>query len=59
MPGNHDIKLLRKLGGRDVQITHGLADTLEQLKKEPPEFRKQVLNFSTISSATTSWTVEI
>jgi protein phosphatase len=45
VPGNHDIKLMRKLGGRDVQITHGLANSLEQLEKEPPEFRKQVLNF--------------
>lgn len=24
VPGNHDMKLLRKLRGRDVQITHGL-----------------------------------
>ena len=31
LPGNHDIKLVRKLKGRDVQITHGLAETLEQL----------------------------
>ena len=45
LPGNHDVKLLRKLGGRDVQITHGLANSLDQLEKEPPEFRKQVLNF--------------
>ena len=27
MPGNHDIKLVRKLRGKDVQITHGLAET--------------------------------
>jgi protein phosphatase len=38
VPGNHDIRLMRKLRGRDVQITHGLADSLEQLDKEPPEF---------------------
>lgn len=25
VPGNHDIKLLRKLKGKDVQITHGLG----------------------------------
>ena len=31
VPGNHDVKLLRKLKGRDVQITHGLADSLAQL----------------------------
>ena len=29
--GNHDNKLLRKLSGRDVQMTHGLPETLAQL----------------------------
>ena len=43
--GNHDAKLLRKLEGRDVQIRHGLAETLEQLAKEPPEFAEQVRQF--------------
>jgi len=45
VPGNHDIKLLRKLRGRDVQLTHGIVETLEQLEKEPPEFRLQVAKF--------------
>src|SRR6266850_2155743 len=45
VPGNHDIKLMRKLRGKDVQITHGLADSLQQLDKEPPEFRVQVSDF--------------
>lgn len=45
VPGNHDIKLVRKLRGRDVKITHGLADTLEQLEKEPPSFRNEVAAF--------------
>ena len=35
LPGNHDDKLVRKLKGRNVQITHGLAETLEQLDAEP------------------------
>ena len=39
VPGNHDIKLMRKLRGKDVQITHGLADSLQQLDKESPEGR--------------------
>ncbi len=26
VPGNHDMKLMRKLRGKDVQITHGLAE---------------------------------
>ena len=45
VPGNHDMKLLRKLRGKDVQITHGLADTLTQLEPEPAEFKKQVADF--------------
>lgn len=35
LPGNHDFKLARKLGGRDVRITHGLAESLEQLEADP------------------------
>ena len=45
VPGNHDIKLLRKLRGKDVQITHGLANSLEQLEREPPEFHARVASF--------------
>ncbi|MBI5363352.1 MAG: polynucleotide kinase-phosphatase [Planctomycetes bacterium] len=45
VPGNHDMKLLRKLRGKDVRITHGLAETLEQLGREPAEFHTQVASF--------------
>jgi protein phosphatase len=45
VPGNHEMKLLRKLRGRDVQITHGLAESLEQLKREPPEFVEAAAKF--------------
>jgi len=45
VPGNHDVKLMRKLRGKDVQITHGLADSLDQLAIESPEFLKQAGNF--------------
>ena len=31
VPGNHDIKLMRKLKGSEVQIKHGLAGSLDQL----------------------------
>jgi protein phosphatase len=43
--GNHDVKLLRQLRGKQVQITHGLAETLEQLAGQPPEFLQQVQQF--------------
>jgi protein phosphatase len=45
VPGNHEMKLLRKLRGRDVQITHGLAESLEQLKREPAEFVEAATKF--------------
>jgi protein phosphatase len=45
VPGNHDIKLMRKLRGKDVRITHGLAESLAQLECESPEFRRGVADF--------------
>jgi protein phosphatase len=45
VPGNHDIKLMRKLRGRDVQITHGLADSIAQLELESEEFRARAEKF--------------
>jgi protein phosphatase len=45
LPGNHDVKLVRKLKGRNVQLTYGLAETLEQLDAEPDELREHVSEF--------------
>ena len=45
VPGNHDVKLVKPLKGRDVQLTHGLADSMQQLEKETPEFRQQMAKF--------------
>jgi protein phosphatase len=45
VPGNHDVKLVRKLSGRNVQITHGLADSLDQLAAEGDDFREQARAF--------------
>ena len=36
--GNHDDKLKRHLSGRNVKVSHGLAETIEQFAAEPPEF---------------------
>jgi protein phosphatase len=36
--GNHDDKLKRHLAGKQVKVSHGLAETIEQLAAEPPEF---------------------
>ena len=45
VPGNHEIKLQKKLNGKNVNIKHGLAETLEQLDKESPEFITEVKEF--------------
>ncbi len=49
VPGNHDMKLHRLLRGRDVQIKHGLAQTVEELDALPEDiaaaFRDQLAEF--------------
>lgn len=45
VPGNHDMKLMKKLKGRDVRITHGLKESLEQLEHETADFKKDLLQF--------------
>ena len=43
--GNHDVKLSRALKGRNVQVTHGLAESLEQLGNESDDFKREVAEF--------------
>ncbi|MCZ6652005.1 MAG: polynucleotide kinase-phosphatase [Planctomycetota bacterium] len=49
VPGNHDMKLNRLLRGKNVQIKHGLARTVEELDALPediaPAFRDQLAEF--------------
>ncbi|WP_425828473.1 polynucleotide kinase-phosphatase [Streptomyces fractus] len=45
VPGNHENKLSRWLKGRNVQHTHGLAETIAQLEGESEEFREEVRTF--------------
>jgi protein phosphatase len=45
VPGNHEAKLLRALRGRNVTVSHGLAETLEQLGEEEESFRASVAEF--------------
>ena len=48
VPGNHENKLGRWLRGRQVQHTHGLAETIEQFAREDaadPGFRERVREF--------------
>ncbi|MEL7532720.1 MAG: polynucleotide kinase-phosphatase [Bacteroidota bacterium] len=45
VPGNHDVKLQRKLNGKDVKLRHGLAETMAQLANEPESFLAEVKEF--------------
>jgi protein phosphatase len=49
VPGNHENKLARKLGGRNVTVSHGLAQTLAQIDAldddERESFKKRTLAF--------------
>jgi protein phosphatase len=45
VPGNHDAKLVRALRKKNVQLKYGLAETMERLEKESPEFRDEASSF--------------
>ncbi|RTQ51499.1 polynucleotide kinase-phosphatase [Hymenobacter gummosus] len=45
VPGNHDIKLLRYLGGKQVNENHGFAETVQQLAGESDTFKNQLRQF--------------
>ena len=45
VPGNHDVKLVRALRGKNVALTHGLAESMTQLENETPEFKEKVVGF--------------
>ena len=45
VPGNHENKYGRHLGGRQVQHTHGLAETVEQMAGQSEEFVTEVREF--------------
>ena len=45
IPGNHETKLARKLRGKNVRLTHGLAETMEQMSREPEGFGERVAKF--------------
>ncbi len=45
VPGNHDVKLVKALRGRNVQMKHGLQQSLDELAGETEEFRTQVADF--------------
>ena len=49
VPGNHDVKLMRKLRGKDVQVKHGLAESVAEIDALPDAikdcFAKEAADF--------------
>lgn len=49
VPGNHDVKLMRKLRGKEVKVAHGLEMTLAELAQLPEvertEFAQEMADF--------------
>ncbi|HSS52170.1 MAG TPA: polynucleotide kinase-phosphatase, partial [Thermoanaerobaculia bacterium] len=45
VPGNHDVKLLKWLRGRNVRVAHGLQQSIDELEAETPGFRSDVASF--------------
>lgn len=45
--GNHDAKLLRKLNGSNIKLTHGFDLTAEQLEAETEESKERIRKFLT------------
>lgn len=45
VPGNHDVKFVRWLSGRQVKLTHGLDRTVAQFENESAAFKNEVKAF--------------
>jgi protein phosphatase len=45
VPGNHDVKLIRWFHGRNVKLTHGLAESAAQLEQESQHFCVRMRTF--------------
>ena len=45
IPGNHEEKLNKKLRGKQVNVSHGMEQTIAELSAEPSEFTQSVHEF--------------
>jgi protein phosphatase len=43
--GNHDVKLSKALRGKDVKLTHGLAESMQQLETHSEQFKSEAADF--------------
>ncbi len=47
VPGNHDVKLVRAMKGSNVTVTHGLAESLDQIARLPDDEREAFKEMAT------------
>ncbi len=45
VPGNHDVKLLKYLGGGNVRVKNGLEETVSEISNESESFKNDVKDF--------------
>ena len=45
VPGNHDVKLSRKLKRKDVALTYGIVESLTQLEQKSGAFKERIIAF--------------
>ena len=45
VPGNHDVRLLKYLRGKNVALTHGIDRTIAELEKKGDAFKAEVADF--------------
>lgn len=45
VPGNHDVRLLKYLRGKNVALTHGIDRTIAELEKKGDSFKAEVADF--------------
>lgn len=45
VPGNHDVKLLKYLKGKDIALTHGIDATIAEIEQQGDEFKREAAEF--------------
>ena len=45
VPGNHDVKLLKYLNGKNIVLTHGIDKTIAELDEKGDDFKREVKEF--------------
>lgn len=45
VPGNHDIKLLKYLNGKNITASHGIDKTIAELEEKGEEFKRETAEF--------------